>query len=109
LADFQIRRGKIDLNGVINACREGRRTSTGGFITGRGLIITRARTPKNTVKNQHGKTRLAAWVKRLSTEILGQEGNSAKNTVSFGFRDCKQISFRSKHAHNGILSKRCRS
>jgi hypothetical protein len=35
----------------------------------------------------------------------GQEANSAKNTIRLGLRDCKQISFSSKHAHNGILSK----
>jgi hypothetical protein len=38
---------------VINVCSEGRRTLAGGFITGRGLIIKRARTPKIQPKISH--------------------------------------------------------
>jgi hypothetical protein len=50
------------------------------------ICIQRARSKKHS-NYEHGKTRLPTWVIRLSTEISGQEGNSARNTVSFGFEE----------------------
>ncbi len=52
LADFEIRSGKIDLNGLIDVCGNRAANVSGQFYQ------TRARTPKNTPQNQPHHQRL---------------------------------------------------